>query len=129
MNEWEPIDWVDFDDEYLDNEERAMKLVQKYGFDFDKVSKQEIRDLIEQEIENFHEGSSEYIRVLCGYLYCTGNSIDATLIKRAKEEISMDVGCMIDSEWIDSLISNNADGQRDNIIKSFVQYYHNYLEE
>lgn len=129
MNEWEPIDWVDFNDGYLDNEERAMKLVQKYGFDFDKVPKQEIRNLIEQEIENFHDGGSEYIRVLCGYLYCTGDSTDAALIKRAKEEISMDVGCMIDSEWIDSLISSNADGQRDNIIKSFVQYYHNYLEE
>lgn len=73
MSEWETIDWVEFDDDVVDNEERAKNIVQKYGFDFDKISKQEIRDLIEQEIENFQEGSSEYIRVLCGYLYCIDN--------------------------------------------------------
>lgn len=129
MEEWEPIDWVEFDDAFLDNEERAERIVRKYGFDFAKIAKQEIRDLIEQEIENFHEGSSEYIRVLCGYLYCVGDSTDVALIKRAKYDISMDVGCMIDGEWIDSLESNDANGQRESLIKSFVRYYHNYLEE
>ena len=85
MSEWEIIDWVEFDDDVVDNEERAKNIVQKYGFDFDKISKQEIRDLIEQEIENFQEGSSEYIRVLCGYLYCIGDSTDVALIKRASK--------------------------------------------
>lgn len=129
MSEWETIDWVEFDDDVVDNEERAKNIVQKYGFDFDKISKQEIRDLIEQEIENFQEGSSEYIRVLCGYLYCIGDSTDVALIKRAKYEINMDVGCMIDGEWIDSLQSNDADGQRKDIIKHFVEYYRYYLSE
>ena len=129
MSEWETIDWVEFDDDVVDNEERAKNIVQKYGFDFDKISKQEIRDLIEQEIENFQEGSSEYIRVLCGYLYCIGDCTDVALIKRAKYEINMDVGCMIDGEWIDSLQCNDADGQRKDIIKHFVEYYRYYLSE
>ena len=48
MEEWEPIDWVEYDDD-LDNEERAERLVHKYGFDFDNIPKQEIREL---ELEN-----------------------------------------------------------------------------
>lgn len=45
-------------------------------------------ELIQKEIENYQEGSSEYIRVLCGYLYCIGNASDAELIKRAKYGIN-----------------------------------------
>ena len=37
----------------MTNEKRAELLVQKYGFDFDEISKGEIRNLIEQEIECF----------------------------------------------------------------------------
>lgn len=48
-------------------------------------------ELIQKEIENYQEGSSEYIRVLCGYLYCIGNASDAELIKRAKYGINFDV--------------------------------------
>lgn len=129
MSDWEPIDWVEFDDDAVDNEQRAEEIVHKFGFDFDKISKQEIRTLIEQELENFQEGSSEYIRVLCGYLYCIGDSSDVELMKRAKYGINMDVGCMIDGEWIDSLQCNDADGQRQNIIKCFVEYYRCYFEE
>lgn len=131
QDDWEPIDWVEFDDGFDSdiNEERAKDIIQKYKFDFDRISKQAIRELIEQEIENYQEGSSEYIRVLCGYLYCIGDSTDIDLIKRAKYGINMDVGCMIDGEWIDSLQSNDADGQRKDIIKCFVEYYKGYFEE
>ena len=131
QDDWEPIDWVEFDDgsDSDINEERAKDIIQKYKFDFDRISKQAIRELIEQEIENYQEGSSEYIRVLCGYLYCIGDSTDIDLIKRAKYGINMDVGCMIDGEWIDSLQSNDADGQRKDIIKCFVEYYKGYFEE
>ena len=48
----------------LSNEGRADNLVKKYGFDFTKISKSEIKGLIEKEIENYQDGSSEYIRVL-----------------------------------------------------------------
>jgi len=129
VSEWEPIDWVEFEDDIIDNEERARNIVQKYRFDFDKIPKYEIKDLIEKEIENFQEGSSEYIRVLCGYLYCIGDITDAALIKRAKYEINMDVGCMIDGEWIESLQCKDADGQRKDIIEYFIKYYECYLEE
>ena len=129
MTEFEPIDWVEYEDDIDDNEERAKNIIQKYRFDFDKIPKPEIVDLIKKEIENYQEGSSEYIRVLCGYLYCIGNASDAELIKRAKYGINFDVGCMIDGEWIESLLSNDVDGQRNAIIQYFIEYYCSYLDE
>ena len=86
----------------MDNEQRAELLLRKYGFDFDKISPKEITELIQKEIENFQEGSAEYIRVLCGYLYCIGDASNVCLIKKAKYEINFDVQCMIDDEWIES---------------------------
>ena len=43
----------------MTNEKRAEELIKKYGFSFHSISKNEIRNLIEQEIQNFQEGSSE----------------------------------------------------------------------
>ena len=69
----------------MTNEQRAEQLIQKYGFTFSEIPKQEIRDLLEDEIAHFQEGSSEYIRLLCGYLYCIGDSSDAALIEKANK--------------------------------------------
>ena len=115
----------------MTNEQRTEQLIQKYGFTFSEIPKQEIRDLLEDEIAHFQEGSSEYIRLLCGYLYCIGDSSDAALIEKAKYGIDMDVGCMIDGEWIDSLkgIENEFVGSREEIMKYFVTYYQNYFTE
>lgn len=107
----------------LSNEERADNLVKKYGFDFEKISKSEIRDLLEKEIDNYQEGSSEYIRVLCGYLFCIGNYEDALLIERAKYNINFDVGCMIDGAWIDALKGNMSEEERQYHIQAFIEYY------
>lgn len=111
----------------MTNEERAENLVQKYGFDFANIPKNEIIALIESEIADFQEGSSEYIRVLCGYLYCIGDAADAALIEKAKYQINMDVGCMIDSEWIESLQNGGKETElvrsRNEIIEDFVSYY------
>lgn len=111
----------------MTNEERAENLVQKYGFDFANIPKNEIIALIESEIADFQEGSSEYIRVLCGYLYCIGEVSDAALIEKAKYRINMDVGCMIDSEWIESLQNGGKETElvrsRNEIIEDFVSYY------
>lgn len=111
----------------MTNEERAENLVQKYGFDFANIPKNEIIALIESEIADFQEGSSEYIRVLCGYLYCIGEVSDAALIEKAKYRINMDVGCMIDGEWIESLQNGGKETElvrsRDEIIEDFVSYY------
>ena len=68
----------------MTNEQRAEALIRKYGFDFASIPKNEIRELIEQEIKDFQEGSSEYIRLLCGYLYCVGDITDVPLLERAK---------------------------------------------
>ena len=107
----------------LSNEERADNLVKKYGFDFAKISKNEIRGLIEKEIENYQDGSSEYIRVLCGYLFCIGDYEDAELIERAKYNINFDVGCMIDREWIEALKGNMSDEDKQAQIQAFIEYY------
>ena len=47
----------------MTNEERAEKLISELGFDFEKISKDYIVSLLEDEIANYQEGSSEYIRL------------------------------------------------------------------
>jgi len=112
----------------MTNEQRAEAIIKKYEFIFSEIPKEEIRKLIEKEISNFQEGSSEYIRVLCGYLYCIGDLSDVSLMEKAKYSINMDVGCMIDGEWIDSLkgIKNEYTRPRAEIIESFIAYYKNF---
>ena len=114
----------------MTNEKRAEELIKKYGFSFHSISKNEIRNLIEQEIQNFQEGSSEYIRVLCGYLFCIGDITDVPLLEKAKYSINMDVGCMIDKEWIDSLKNSGIESEFVNssnyIIENFISYYKNF---
>ena len=114
----------------MTNEQRAEKLIQTYGFDFDSISKNEIRRLLEAEIENYQEGSSEYIRLLCGYLYCIGDITDVPLLERAKYSINMDVGCMVEGEWIESLKNGGVEAEyinpRETIIENFVSYYKNF---
>lgn len=96
----------------MTNEQRAEKIIEKYGFDFENIPKEEIIALIEAEHGNFQEGSSEYIRLLCGYLFCIGDASDVPLIKRVKYGINMDVGCMIDWEWIESLENGGQEMDR-----------------
>ena len=109
------------------NEKRAKEIIEKYGFDFDKIPKDEIRKLIEKEIADYVYGSSEYIRLLCGYLYCIGDKSDIPLLKRAKYDINMDVGCMIDIDWINSLENNGLEGEfipeKKELVSEFVKYY------
>ena len=110
----------------MDNEERAEQLIKKYGFDFANIPKEEIRELIQREIADYQSGSSEYLRVLCGYLYCIGDASDACLISKVKYGINFDVGCMIEGEWIENLKSGNTK-KRKVIIDDFVSYYTNYF--
>lgn len=114
----------------MTNEERAAEIIEKYGFDFENIPKQEIRSLIELEIKNYHSGSSEYIRLLCGYLFCIGDESDIPLLENAKYGINMDVGCMIDTDWIDSLKNGGRAAEylydRDTLIRNFVDYYKNF---
>ena len=114
----------------MDKEELAEKLAKELGFDFNTISKAHIISLLEQEIaEHKDDESSEYIRLLCGYLFCLGDPSDIPLLKKAKYSINMDVGCMIDGEWIQSLEHNGAADEavflrsRDELIHDFVTYY------
>ena len=51
----------------MTNEQRAEELIVKLGFDFSRISKSYIARLLQDEINNFQDGSSKYIRLLCGY--------------------------------------------------------------
>lgn len=117
----------------MTNGQRAEQIIKKYGFDFAKIPKKEIIDLIKKEIADYQSGSSEYIRLLCGYLYCIGDISDVPLLEKAKYGINMDVGCMIDGEWIDSLKNGGVKaqyvGSRHEITDSFVSYYKNFQVE
>lgn len=117
-------------DNCLSNEQMAEMLIKRLGFDFDTINKNEVKELLESEINNFHEGSSEYIRSLCGYLFCLGDASDAELIEKAKYGINMDVGCMIDYEWIESLKNGGVQSEyvrsRSELIEDFVSYYSNF---
>ena len=106
-----------------ENERRAKALIHKYLFDFEQIPREEIVQLLEKEICDPQEGSGEYIRVLCGYLYCIGDSTDIPLIKKAKYNLNMDVGCMVDYEWI----TTENIRPRSEIVESFVEYYKTYF--
>lgn len=114
----------------MTNEKRAEEIINKYRFDFNKIPKAEIRSLIENEISDYQSGSSEYIRVLCGYLFCIGDKSDIPLLEKAKYEINMDVGCMIDEEWIESLKNDGKAAEyiqpRSEIIDNFIKYYKDF---
>ncbi len=118
---------------HMTNEHRTEQIIKKYGFDFTNISKEEIIDLLQKEIADYQPGSSEYFRVLCGYLYCMGDISDVPLLEKAKYSINMDVGCMIDSEWIDSLKNGGISSQyirsRQEIIDDFVLYYKDFQAE
>ena len=66
----------------MTNEQRAEQLIQKFGFDFNNIAKSQITELIQKEIADFQQGSSEYIRLLCGYLYCIGDKNDIPSLKK-----------------------------------------------
>ena len=111
----------------MDNEERAEALAKRLGFVFETISKAEIIRLLKAEIADFQEGSAEYIRLLCGYLFCLGDASDIPLLKQAKYSINMDVGCMVDLEWIQSLENGGKEDaltrSREELIEDFTAYY------
>ena len=116
----------------MTNEQRAESLIAELGFDFEKIDKKRIISLIEKEIDDFQDGSSEYIRLLCGYLYCLGDESDVALLEKAKYGINFDVGCMIDGEWIDSLANRTVKYpilSREELIQAFVDYYSGFEAE
>ena len=122
----------------LTSDERAENFIKRFGFDFDKIDKNQIISLINEEFERAVEerkrcfyDSSECLRVLCGYLFCLGNISDVPLLEKVKYKIDMDVGTMIDSEWIDSLENGGIEDKytrtRKEIIEDFVDYYESWL--
>ena len=64
---------------HMTNEQRTEQIIKKYGFNLINISKEEIIVLLQKEIADYQPGSSEYLRVLCGYLYCMGDISDVPL--------------------------------------------------
>lgn len=61
---------------------------------------------------------------------CIGNMSDVPLLKMAKYSINMDVGCMIDGEWIESLENSGKETEnvrpREALMEDFKYYYCNF---
>ena len=104
------------------NEIRAEELIKKYGFNFESIPREEIRQLLQKEIENFTQGTSTYVRTLCGYLFCIGNIEDVDLITSAKYDINFEIGRDIDEQWIDSLngLLDQYTEDREELVNSFI---------
>jgi len=112
------------------NEKRARAVFERFGFNFNSDYRNEIRQLLQDEVSNYKEDeSSEYLRVLCGFLFCIGDLADLELIKKVKYGINMDVGYMIDGEWINSManIPDEFTRTREEIVKDYVKYYKHYF--
>jgi len=111
------------------NEKRAKNVLERFGFDFKEEYRKEIKQLLEDEFDNYQEGSSEYLRVLCGFLFCIGNPNDVVLIEKIKQGINMDVGAMIDYEWIGSMkgISRDDIRTREELLEDYISYYKSYF--
>ena len=68
-----------------------------------------------------------------GYLFCLGDISDVPLLEKVKYKIDMDVGTMIDGEWIISLKNNGIEMEeydiqsKQEIIEGFVDYYESWL--
>jgi len=106
------------------NEKRAEIIWQKYGFDFQAKYRGEIRILLNEEFDDYQEGSGEYLRILCGFLFCVGNPDDIELIKKVKYGINMDVGFMIDYAWIEFF---EDESMRPQLIREYIEYYKAYF--
>jgi len=122
----------------LTSDERAENFIKRFGFDFDKIDKNQIISLINEEFERAVEerkrcfyDSSECLRVLCGYLFCLGDISDIPLLEKVKYSFDMDVDIAIDFAWIESLknggIKTKYTQTRKEIIKGFVDYYESWL--
>ena len=122
--------------------ERAEYFVKKLGFDFDKIDKNNIIYLLNEEFKraikeekedsDFFD-SSECLRVLCGYLFCLGDISDIPLLEKVKYKIDMDMGVAIDGIWIINLENNGIEMKeydipsKKEIIKYFVDEYKVWL--
>lgn len=119
------------DYQFDNNELRAKHLVEKYQFQFKEEHRAEVKMHLKNEIDDYQSGSSEYLRFLCGYLFCIGHKEDLALITTAKKSINMDVGTMIDAEWLSSLENDGAEDEytrsRAVIIDEFIRYYTHYF--
>ncbi|CAM2977609.1 hypothetical protein HP548_31275 [Paenibacillus taichungensis] len=78
------------------NEEKVLEL---YGLDPDTKYRQQIRELLQQEIENQEAVDHEYLKTLCIMLFCIGNVEDTVLIWQAKRK-NQDTGSYIDVQLL-----------------------------
>jgi hypothetical protein len=78
------------------NEEKVLEL---FGLDPDTKHRQQIRELLQQVIENQEAVDHEYLKTLCIMLFCIGNVEDTVLIWQAKRK-NQDTGSYIDVQLL-----------------------------
>ncbi|SDL82631.1 hypothetical protein SAMN05428961_10763 [Paenibacillus sp. OK060] len=78
------------------NEEEILEL---YGLDPDTRHRKQIRELLQQEIENQEAVDHEYLKTLCIMLFCIGNVEDTGLIWQAKRK-NQDTGSYINVQLL-----------------------------
>ena len=114
----------------VESEKRVAELLGKYGMDFINAPKDEITDLINEEMNEPKTGDAEYLRLLCAYLFCVGGKDDAKLINKVKYSKNAEVLTMIESEWITSLENDGEADEytrsRDELIADILLYYMDY---
>ncbi|MGN1411524.1 MAG: hypothetical protein ACI4WH_03310 [Oscillospiraceae bacterium] len=111
--------------------------VKKFNFDFSSSHRGEVLELLEQEIYNYrnvkdyYKKSYEYIRFLCGYLFCIGNTDDIEIIEYVRYTLGMDTGTMIEYEWIQRLKLGLQSAEfvrsREDLIQDFVDWYSQWI--
>lgn len=113
-----------------ENEIRIAELIEKYGSDFLHAPKEEIRTLINEELEANNGDDPEYLRLLCAILFCVGDKEDAHLIKKVKFSGSMDILDAIDKDWISCLETGGGNDEcertREEIVSDIMFHYFYY---
>ncbi len=96
-----PSDTSSDDTEMEMKPERTDFLLKEYGAYPKPESRDEIRGLLAEEIENESNNTEghEYMRILCYLLFLIGNVDDCELICKAKA-LNLDAACMIDSVFL-----------------------------
>lgn len=75
------------------------EILDLYDLDPDTRHRQQIRELLQQEIENQEAVDHEYLKTLCIMLFCIGNVEDTGLIWQAKRK-NQDTGSYIDVQHL-----------------------------
>ena len=114
------------------SENKARLFFEEFGFNFKVEDRYIVRNLLEHEINNSSKNDEgEFLKVLCGYLFCIGNPEDVDLIKKVKNDLGRDVGLMINRGWTDAEMMKVDSMAKDvmyfGLREDYREFYQNYF--